>query len=116
MRQHDAEGRIHIKWLRLSTAARVAGGGIAHMGDAGIAHQVAHIARAEHIAHHAGIFMHMEHLALGGYDARRILSAVLQHLQSVIQQLIHRLKSHHAQYATHKFTPPALAGSRHDPP
>ena len=85
VRQHDAEGRIHIKWLRFSTAACVAGGGIAHMGDASVAHQVAHIARAEHIAHHAGVFMHMEHLTLGGDDARRILSAVLQHLQSVIQ-------------------------------
>ena len=86
------------------------------MGDAGVAHQVAHISRAEHIAHHAGVFVHMKHLALGGYDAGGILPAVLQHLQSVIQQLIHRLKSHHAQYATHKFTPPALAGNRHDPP
>ena len=94
VRQHDAEGRAHIKRLRLGAAAGIAGCGIAHMRNAGAAGQIAHIAGAEHIAHHAFAFVHMKHIALNGDDARRILTAVLQHLQTVVKQLVYRLVRH----------------------
>ena len=64
------------------------------MGNAGAAGQIAHIAGAEHIAHHAFAFVHMKHIALNGDNARRILAAVLQHLQAVVKQLVYRLMRH----------------------
>jgi hypothetical protein len=60
------------------------------MGDAPIAHQVAHVAGAEHVAHKPRAFMHVESPALAGGDAGGILAAMLQHLQTVIEQLIDR--------------------------
>ena len=64
------------------------GSGIAHMGDARVAQQGAHVARAEHVAHQAVALVQIEGVAVQRGDARRILPAVLQYLQAVIQQLV----------------------------
>ena len=64
--------------------------------------QFTHIARAEHIAHQAGAFVHMEGLAFGCDDASRVLPAMLQQLQAVIQQLINRSCCYYADNAAHR--------------
>ena len=87
--QHDAKGGADVKGLGFGGAACVACGGIAHMGDARVAVQIAHVAGAEHFAHHAFAFVHVEIAVLRGYDACRVLPAVLQHLQAVIQELVY---------------------------
>ena len=91
MRQNDAERRADVKRLRLRAAARVARRRITDVGDARIADQIAHIACAEHFAHHAFAFVHVKRAAFRRYNARRILSPVLQHLQTVVQKLVYRL-------------------------
>jgi hypothetical protein len=58
------------------------------MGDTRIAGQRAHVARTEYIVRKAVAFVQMEGIAFQCGDARRILPAMLQHLQPVIQQLI----------------------------
>ena len=89
MRQNDAERRANVERLRLRAAARVARSRITDVGDTGVADQIAHIARAEHFAHHPFAFVHMEGAAFRRYNARRILPPVLQHLQAVVQKLVH---------------------------
>ncbi|EEP68730.1 hypothetical protein GCWU000324_00634 [Kingella oralis ATCC 51147] len=87
--QHDAKGGADVKGLGFGGAACVACGGITNVGDAGVAVQIAHVAGAEHFAHHAFAFVHMKIAVLRGYDAGRVLPAVLQHLQAVIQKLVY---------------------------
>ena len=94
MRQHDAERGTDVKRLRFGGAACVAGGGITHVGNARIAGQFAHMAGAEHFAHHAAAFVHVEAALVRGDDACRILPAVLQHLQTVIQKLVYGFVCH----------------------
>ena len=77
VRQHDAKGGADVKGLGFSGAACVACGGIAHMGDARVAVQIAHVAGAEHFAHHAFAFVHVEIAVLRGYDACCVLPAML---------------------------------------
>ena len=89
VRQNDAERRADVERLRLRAAACVARSRITDVGDAGVAGQIAHIACAEHFAHHAFAFVHMEGAAFRRYNARRILPPVLQHLQAVVQKLVH---------------------------
>ncbi len=60
------------------------------MRDARIALQGAHVAGAEHIAHQTVALVQMEGVAVYGGDTRRILPAMLQYLQPVIQQLVDR--------------------------
>jgi hypothetical protein len=49
--------------------------------------------------------VHGEHAAVIGRDTRRILAAVLQQQQGVIQQLIDRLMGYDADDATHDVAP-----------
>ena len=94
VRQHDAERRADVKRLRFGAAAGIAGGGIAHVGDAGVAGEIAHVAGAEYVAHHADVFVHVERIVFDGNDAGGVLAAVLQHLQAVVQQLVDRFVCH----------------------
>ena len=81
-------GRVDVERLRLGRVGRRAGGRVAAMGDADVARQRAHVARAEHVAHHAGALVHVEGVVLAGDDARRVLAAVLQEQQPVVEQLV----------------------------
>ena len=80
--QHQPERRVHIERLRLVVIDSGAGGRIAHMGDAGIAGQRAHVAGAEHVVRQAVALVQMEGIAVQRGNARRILPAMLQHLQA----------------------------------
>ena len=88
MAQHQPEWRVHVERLRLIVIDGGAGGRIAHMRDASVAGQRAHVARAEHVVREAVTLVQMERTAIQRGNARRILPAMLQHLQPVIQQLI----------------------------
>ncbi len=48
------------------------------MRDAHVAAEIAHVARAEDVAHHARRLVHVERVVLGRDDARGVLPAVLQ--------------------------------------
>mgnify|MGYP006269004527 CR=1 FL=1 len=102
--QHNAKGRIHIKGLRFFFAESIASGWVAHLPQAAIARQCTHVAGAEHVAHHALGLVHEELAVLLGDDARRILPAVLQKQQSVINQLIDWRGTDHPDDSTHGST------------
>src|SRR5471032_1013877 len=98
--QGNAERRVDVERLRFLFAGR-AGGRIAAVADARVALQRTHIAGAENVTHQAVGLVHGKHTAVIGRDPRRILAAVLQQQQSVVQQLIDRLMGNDADDATH---------------
>src|SRR6185436_4376827 len=100
--EDDAERRIHVERLRFGRRRRGARGGIAAMRDAHVAHEVAHVARAEDIAHQALALVHVEAVALGRDDAGCVLAAVLEHRQAVIEQLVHGGAGNDAHDSAHR--------------
>ncbi len=103
--QDDAEGGVHVERLGLGGRGRTPGGGIAHVGDAHVAEQVAHVPGAEHIPHQAVVLVHVEGVVFRRADARGVLPAVLEHLHPVIQQLVHGALRHHPQDSAHSSLP-----------
>ena len=87
MPEHEPIGRIHIERLRLGGAVAT-GRRIAHMADADITPQLEHVLLAEDIAHQPLPLAHADKAIGDGDDARRVLAAVLQHRQRVIEPLV----------------------------
>jgi hypothetical protein len=71
VRERDAERGIHVERLRLGFRRGRARGRIAAVRDAHVADEVAHVARAEHVAHEPAALVHVEAVALGRDDAPR---------------------------------------------
>ncbi len=105
MREDDAVRRIDVERLGLFLAGGRACGRVAHLADARRARQAAHIARAEHVAHQAVGLVHVESAAVGGRDARGVLTAVLQQQQAVVNQLIDGRGRHHTDDTAHAKLP-----------
>ena len=99
--QDYAEGGVHIEGLGFGRAGGRPGSGITHMGNAYVAHQIAHVPGTEHIPHHAQVLVHVEHAAIHGDDAGCILTPVLQELQAVIKHLVDGLVRNNADDAAH---------------
>ena len=104
MRQHQAKRCIDVKRLRLVFTERIACCGVAHLAQAHVTGQGAHITRSKHIAHHALGLVHEKLASLLGDDAGRILPAVLQQQQAVINQLVDGGLADNANYAAHGFS------------
>ena len=90
VRERDAERRVDVERLRLELRGRAARGRIAAVADADVAEEVAHVARAEHVAHVAARLVHVERRAVVGDDAGGVLAAVLQQQQPVVEHLVDR--------------------------
>ena len=88
--QHDAKGRVDVKGLRFFFVISIARRGVAHLTQAHVARQGAHVSCAENVAHHAVRFVHVAARALHGDDARSVLPAVLQEQERVVDQLVGR--------------------------
>ncbi len=71
------------------------------MADTHVTRQTQHMAGMKHIAHQTVVLAQVQTAVFTGHDARRILAAVLQYRQAVIQSLIHRVLSHNANDSTH---------------
>ena len=63
--------------------------------------QRAHVARAERLAHLPARLRHVEDGAVGGGDAGRVLAAVLQQEQAVVDLLVDGLGGDDADDAAH---------------
>ncbi|NDG35828.1 MAG: DEAD/DEAH box helicase, partial [Betaproteobacteria bacterium] len=87
--QHDAVGRVDVEGLGFGGRA-FAGGGVAHVPHAHQAFQLQHVAGVEDVAHEAFRFTQVEPSVLAGHDAGRVLPAVLEHRQRVVNCLIDR--------------------------
>jgi hypothetical protein len=99
--KRDAERRIDVERLRLEIREGRAGSRITAMPDAGRAHEVAHVARAEHVLHEPRSLVHVENRAFARDDAGCVLPAVLQEQQPVVQELVDWRVRHHADDPTH---------------
>jgi hypothetical protein len=74
--------------LRLIVVNGGACGGVAYVGYSCIATKGSHVTRPKDITHQSIPFVQMECVSLYGGNACRILPAVLQNQQAVIQNLI----------------------------
>ena len=99
--QHNAKGRIDIKRLGLFLAKSIACGRIAHLAQATVTRQRAHVAGAKYIFDHALGLVHEKLVFLLRHDARCILAAVLQQQQSVINELVDWSVADNAYDSTH---------------
>ena len=70
MNKADAIGGVHIKGLHLLFSRRGPPCGVAHMADAGITEQLAHIARPEGFPNTPPLLVHMEGVSVHRDDAR----------------------------------------------
>ncbi len=111
VRERDAERRVDVERLRLELRGGGARGRVAAVADAEVARQLAHVARAEHVAHVAGALVHVERRAFAGDDARRVLPAVLQQQQPVVEQLVDRRVRDDAYDSAHLSGSPVSAAA-----
>ena len=99
--EHDTERRIDM-WAADSPARpRRAGGRITRVRDAACAEKAAHIASAKYVAHHAAALVHMECRTLGGNNAGCVLAAMLQHQQTIIEQLVYLILCYSTKNSAH---------------
>jgi hypothetical protein len=74
------------------------------MSHANIAGQAQHVARPEYVANQAVALAYVKSMLTPGHDARRILPAVLQHSQRIVDRLVNRFFSNYSDYAAHFFS------------
>ena len=102
--ERDAERRIDIERLRLG--ARIAAGGrVAGVPDSHAAFELQHVALAEYIAHQSVVLAQIDALAVAGHDAGRVLAAVLDDAEALVEIVVGRAGSENADHAAHQ-TPP----------
>ena len=105
MAEHNSEWRIHIEWLRLVVIHRRTGSRITHMRNPRVSGKRTHVAGAEHVAHQTVALVQMKGAPVQRRDTGGILTAMLQDLQAVIQQLIGWRMRNDSENATHDFYP-----------
>jgi hypothetical protein len=105
VRHGDAVGRIDVERLRIRRATG-AGGRIAHVSDTDTSEEALHVVLAEHVANQALVLALVKTIMAAGHDARRVLAAVLQHRERVVQLRRHGAAHDHTGEATHQLSAP----------
>src|SRR5690606_11092465 len=100
VRQANAIRRVHVERLCLGSV-RTSGGRVAHVTQAHIAGQLQHIALAEDIADKAVAFPDLQSCFARGDDTGRVLAAMLQHRQRIVDRLVDRALTNYSDNATH---------------
>ena len=85
VRHRDAVGRVDVERLRFVGTLR-AGGGIAAMANADRAAEQFHRRLVEHVLDQAIALEHLHAAFVRGGDARRVLAAMLQHGETVVER------------------------------
>ena len=98
--QADSMRTVDVKRLRLA-CADTARGRVAHMAYTHIAFQSEHVAHPKNIAHQAVVLALVQFETIAGHDARRILAAMLQNGQRIINRLIDCGLTDNPDYTTH---------------
>ncbi len=95
-------GRVHVERLRLFFAGGRALRRVAHVTQADVAEEAPHVARAERLAHLTlGLEEVEDPAALGRRDAGRVLPAMLQQQERVVDLLVDRALPDHSDDAAH---------------
>ena len=105
MAEHDTERGIDVKRLRLGKIVGRTRRRVAHVTDAQITFQGAHVAGAKDVAHQTRPLVQVESVALRRGNACRVLATVLQHHQTIIEQLVNRRCRHHTKNPAHSSIP-----------
>ena len=66
-----------------------------------VADQLEHVPRMKHVTDLPIVLAQMQFVAIAGHHARRILATMLQHQQTIIDHLSHRLLADYSDYSTH---------------
>ena len=85
--KRKAVRRVHVERLRLGARGGPCGG-VANVPDADVALETEHVSLEEHVRDEAVRFSEAKVAVHVGQDACSILSAVLKHGKSVIQELV----------------------------
>ncbi len=101
--QGNTVGRVHIERLG-ERRARAARRRIAHVADTDIAHQPLHMTGPENVFHQAVGLLLSQLAAVTGHDTRRILAAMLEYGQRVIELQIDIAFTHNTHNAAHRKT------------
>src|SRR5687767_8004889 len=101
VRKANAVRRIDVKRLCLSGSAVATRCWIARVANADVTFQLQHVVLLEDVPDQATALAHVELAFAGRGDARRVLPAVLQYRQSVVEPLIDRPGSDDANNSTH---------------
>ena len=105
VREHDPVGSVHVERLGFLVRARATLGRVTHLTDPDIAREVAHVARAKHVAHEPHGLVHVKVKSVERGNARRVLTAMLQEVQRIVDALVHRFPGHHGNDTAHSRDP-----------
>src|ERR1700692_71207 len=97
----NAVRRIDVERLRVLGAVGACGW-VAHMSDADVAFELEHVLLLKYIADQPGVLAHEKFTGLRRHDSRRVLTAVLQDGQRVIDPLIDRTYTDHSDDSAHE--------------
>ncbi len=112
----DAVRRVDVERLRLRDR-RAAGRGVADVPEPDVAAELEHVPLLEHVAHEAVALAHAEAARVVRHDARRVLAAMLQHRERVVERLIHRVLPDDADESAHALRYPSeRATAKHREP
>ena len=100
MCETDAVRRIDVKGLRFRRQG-TPGCRVTNVPHADIAGQAQHVARMEYVANQAAALADTQTALTPGHDARRVLPAVLQDGQRVVDRLVNGFFSNYSDNATH---------------
>jgi hypothetical protein len=100
--EREPEGRIHVERLRFGFRRGGTRGRITAVRDPHVAHEVAHVAGAEDVAHEPAALVHVEAVPVGRDDARGVLAAMLQHRHPVIEKLVDGAAGDDANDSAHR--------------
>ena len=100
VREADPIRRVHVERLRLGQA-RAAGRRVAHVPQAHVAGELQHVPFLEHVADQAVALANAQPPAVVGHDACRILSAVLEDGERIVERLVHGFMANDSDESTH---------------
>ena len=91
---------VDVKRLRLARAG-AARGRIAHMANPHVSFQPEHVAHPKDVAHQAIVLALVQLETIAGHDACRILAAMLQNRQRIVNRLVDSGLTDNPDYTTH---------------
>lgn len=99
--KRDAERCIHIEWLCFFFILGRTGCRVTDMADTAVSGQRAHIPGTENVSDQTVCLEHRELAVTAGGNTGSVLTAMLQKLQCIIDQLVDRCLGNNTNDATH---------------
>ena len=104
VRKAQTIGGIDVEGLRVVRTV-AAGSRVTYMADPDVALQLEHVLLLKDVAHQTRVLAHEQLAVFAGHDAGRILAAMLQYRQRVIDPLIDCIDTDHSDDTAHEEPP-----------